>query len=43
MFLKLIFYIGLVAVGCYLIIKEEQLAQFEHDLFRAIKRLFSKP
>lgn len=40
---KLIFMLCLVALGCYLIIKEEKLAQFERDVLRAFKRLFSKP
>jgi hypothetical protein len=40
MFGKLIFYISLVAIGCFLIIKEEQIAQFERRLFKAIKDMF---
>ena len=37
---QLIFILCLVSVGCYLIIKEEQIAQFERRLFKAIKDMF---
>ena len=40
MFGKLIFYISLVAIGCCLIIKEEQIAKFERNVFKAIKNMF---
>ena len=43
MFGKLIFYISLVAIGCYFIYKEEDLARFERKVFEAVKRLFRKP
>jgi hypothetical protein len=46
MFGKLIFYVCLIAIGCYLIIKEEQIAQFERDLFERIKsacKSFAQP
>lgn len=35
---QLIFILCLVSVGCYLIIKEEQIAQFERDLFERVKK-----
>ena len=38
MFGKLIFILCLISIGCYLIIKEEQIAQFERDLFKRIKK-----
>ena len=31
-----------IAIGSYMIIHEEQIAQFERDVFKAIKRLFVK-
>ena len=37
---QLIFILCLVSVGCYLIIKEEQIAQFERDLFERIKSIY---
>lgn len=43
MFGKLIFYISLVAIGCYAIYKEEQLARFERKVFEAVKSVFRKP
>jgi hypothetical protein len=43
MFGKLIFYTSLVAIGCYAIYKEEDLARFERRLFEAVKRFFCKP
>ena len=43
MFGKLIFYISLVAIGCYFIYKEEDLARFERKVFEAVKSLFRKP
>lgn len=43
MFFKLIFWLCLIAAGCYAIYKEKELAQFERAIVKRIKRGLSKP